>query len=143
VISLLQPGLFSFRLHSTAEAARLLHDTRIGRVGVFHLFRLPVDNEDAPEAHIADVPSENALSWISTRENDRIAISVYSEAIRLEPNDIDFYDGLESTVLLRVTPKLSLLQPHFPQATTGCTLMRSISPGPSESIRKRLFLSSV
>src|SRR5438067_6872386 len=32
-------------LRSTAEAARLVHDSRIGRVGVFHLFRLPVDIE--------------------------------------------------------------------------------------------------
>jgi hypothetical protein len=64
---------FFAALHSTVEAGRLLHDSRIGRVGVFHLFRLSVDNEDALEgnleAHIADVPSEDALSWISSREN--------------------------------------------------------------------------
>jgi hypothetical protein len=60
---------FFAALHSTAEAARLLHDSRIGRVGVFHLFRLPVDNEDVLEAHIADVSSEDALSWILSREN--------------------------------------------------------------------------
>ena len=60
---------FFAALHSTAEAARLLHDSTIGRVGVFHLFRLPVDNEDALEAHIADMPSEDALNWISSRED--------------------------------------------------------------------------
>ena len=41
-------------LRSTAEAARLVHDSRIGRVGVFHLFRLPVDIEDQLEACIAE-----------------------------------------------------------------------------------------
>jgi hypothetical protein len=59
---------FFAALHSTVEAARLLHDSRIGRVGVFHLFRLPVDNEDALEAQNSDVRSEDALSWISSRE---------------------------------------------------------------------------
>jgi hypothetical protein len=32
-------------LRSTSQAARALHDSRIGRVGVFHLFRLPVEKE--------------------------------------------------------------------------------------------------
>jgi hypothetical protein len=59
---------FCAALRSTAEAARLLHDSRIGRVGVFHLFRLPVDHEDALEAHIADWPSEDAPGWISSRD---------------------------------------------------------------------------
>jgi hypothetical protein len=39
-------------LRSTTEAARILHDLRIGRVGVFHLFRLPVDIEDQVESSI-------------------------------------------------------------------------------------------
>lgn len=33
-------------LRSTTEAARLVHDSQIGRVGIFHLFRLPADIED-------------------------------------------------------------------------------------------------
>jgi hypothetical protein len=58
---------FCAALRSTTEAARLLHDSRIGRVGVFHLFRLPVDIEDALEPHIADWPSkDHPLSWISS-----------------------------------------------------------------------------
>jgi hypothetical protein len=39
-------------LRSTSEAARIVHDSRIGRVGVFHLFRLPVDIEDQLESEI-------------------------------------------------------------------------------------------
>jgi hypothetical protein len=39
-------------LRSTTQAARVLHDSRIGRVGVFHLFRFPVDIEDQLESGI-------------------------------------------------------------------------------------------
>jgi hypothetical protein len=49
------PRTFAFAsIRSTSEAARLVHDSRIGRVGVFHLFRLPVDVEDQVEAHISE-----------------------------------------------------------------------------------------
>jgi hypothetical protein len=41
-------------LRSTTEAARLVHDSRIGRVGVFHLFRLPVETEDQLEACVPE-----------------------------------------------------------------------------------------
>ena len=42
-------------LRSTSQAARSLHDTRIGRVGVFHLFRLPLDKEDILESLVTEV----------------------------------------------------------------------------------------
>jgi hypothetical protein len=56
----------------------------------------------------------------------RIAIGAYSEAIRLGPNDTDFYDGLGSTVLLR-TPKLSLLPPISSSGLQRAKLAQLIS----------------
>lgn len=54
-------------LRSATEAARLVHDSRIGRVGIFHLFRFPVDLEDQLEAHISEPPWVDAakvgLQW--------------------------------------------------------------------------------
>jgi hypothetical protein len=54
-------------VRSTTEAARLVHDSRIGRVGVFHLFRLPVDIEDQLEAWVSELAQDQAedttLSW--------------------------------------------------------------------------------
>lgn len=54
-------------LHSTTEAARLIHDSRIGRVGVFHLFRLPVDIEDQLATWVSKLAQDQAegttLSW--------------------------------------------------------------------------------
>jgi hypothetical protein len=41
-------------VRSTTEAARLVHDSKIGRVGIFHLFRLPVDIEDQLEACVPE-----------------------------------------------------------------------------------------
>lgn len=42
-------------LRSTAQAARSLHDSRIGRVEVFHLFRLPPEKEDILESLVKQV----------------------------------------------------------------------------------------
>lgn len=38
-------------LRSTGEAARTVHDARIGKVGAYHLFRLPVEVEDRLESY--------------------------------------------------------------------------------------------
>jgi hypothetical protein len=58
---------FSAAIRSSTEAARIVHDAQIGRVGVFHLFRFPVDLEDRIEAHISSLSSSdagsNALQW--------------------------------------------------------------------------------
>lgn len=42
-------------LRSTSQAARSLHDSRIGRVGVFHLFRLPPEKEDILESLVKQI----------------------------------------------------------------------------------------
>ena len=54
-------------IRSTTEAARLVHDSQIGRVGIFHLFRLPVDMEDRVEVHM----SEAAGSWTKPAPSNR------------------------------------------------------------------------
>lgn len=40
-------------IHSSSEAARLVHDAAVGRRGSYHLFRLPSDLEDKVEVLIA------------------------------------------------------------------------------------------
>src|SRR5260370_41584991 len=55
-------------LHSTSEAARIVHDSRIGRVGVFHLFRLPIDKEDKVEAHTSELTGANAPQYVDSRD---------------------------------------------------------------------------
>src|SRR4051812_19998072 len=44
---------FEAGLRCATEAARLVHDAQIGRVGAYHLFRFPVETEDAIDGEIA------------------------------------------------------------------------------------------
>jgi hypothetical protein len=55
-------------LRSTTQAARLIHDSRIGRVGMFHLFRLPVEKEDRVQAHMAEVSTLDVPALTASRE---------------------------------------------------------------------------
>jgi hypothetical protein len=55
-------------LRSTSQAARSLHDSRIGRVGVFHLFRLPVDKEDILEAAVPQLRTLDPQKLITSKE---------------------------------------------------------------------------
>lgn len=55
-------------LRSTSQAARLVHDARIGRVGMFHLFRLPVEKEDRVEAAIAEAGNLDVQVLTASRE---------------------------------------------------------------------------
>ena len=53
---------------STTQAARSLHDSRIGRVGVFHLFRLPVEKEDILESLVKEIRSFDVPKLIASTE---------------------------------------------------------------------------
>jgi hypothetical protein len=107
---------FFAALRSTAEAARLLHDKRIGRVGVFHLFRLPVDTEDALEAHIADLPNEDALSWVSSRETALEELGRMDEAHVSAPQG-PVQVGVEKKIL--APSSISDLAAHYHSAFAG------------------------
>jgi len=54
---------------STSEAACRMHDAAIGKVGVFHLFRFPVENEQALDLRLAKVSHQEITSLISSKEN--------------------------------------------------------------------------
>jgi len=54
---------------STSEAACRMHDAAIGKVGVFHLFRLPVEKEQALDLRLAKVSRQEITSLISSKEN--------------------------------------------------------------------------
>lgn len=57
-------------LNSTAEAAQRVHDAALGRIGCYHLFRLPLPIEDRlleVQVAIPDMPSkQNALEELAT-----------------------------------------------------------------------------
>jgi hypothetical protein len=70
----------SASVRSTTEAARLVHDSRIGRVGVFHLFRLPVDIEDQLEGHIPETADALAGGTELSRDGALEELSRFCES---------------------------------------------------------------
>ena len=107
---------FCAEIRSNTEAARVLHDARIGRVGVFHLFRLPVDHEDALEAHIADWPSKDALSWISSRDTALEELQRMDESHVSAPQG-PVQVGVEKKIL--APSSISDLAAHYRSAFAG------------------------
>lgn len=55
-------------VRSTSQAARSIHDTSMGRVGLFHLFRFPVDKEDLLQSTFAQIETLNIPTLTSTKE---------------------------------------------------------------------------
>jgi hypothetical protein len=107
---------FSAALRSTTEAARSLHDARIGRVGVFHLFRLPVGHEDALEAHISDWPTKDPLSWILSRDTAAEELQSMDESHVTAPQG-PVQVGSEKRILF--PGSISELAAHYRSAFAG------------------------
>lgn len=59
---------FAAGIHSVTEAARRLHDTRIGRGRVFHLFRLPAVTEEKIHLDLMNADPAALLTDIETKE---------------------------------------------------------------------------
>ena len=55
-------------IRSTTEAARLSHDAAIGKLGTFHLFRLPTELEDRIEAELDALDLSGQQLSISSME---------------------------------------------------------------------------
>ena len=59
---------FEAGLRCATEAARLVHDAQIGRVGAYHLFRFPVEIEDAIEGQVAKQLDRGWLAFVADRD---------------------------------------------------------------------------
>ena len=59
---------FEAALRCTSKAARLIHDDQIGRRGAFHLFRLPIEVEDAIESRISKSFDSTWLALVADQE---------------------------------------------------------------------------
>lgn len=69
---------FHAALRSATAAAVVIHDKAIGRNGAYHLFRLPVEGEEALDIKIASVAPETLLGLIASRETALDALSEMS-----------------------------------------------------------------
>ena len=53
---------------STSEAACRAHDAAIGRVAVFHLFRLPLEQEESLDLRLTGVPASDLVSLVPSKD---------------------------------------------------------------------------
>lgn len=62
-------SVFSAAITSVTEAAKRVHDNRIGKGHVYHLFRLPLSLEQQIHSHLQSDKSDKILSDISDRKS--------------------------------------------------------------------------
>ncbi len=78
---------FAAGVHSVTEAARRLHDARIGRGRVFHLFRLPAVTEEKVHLELMNADSAPLLNAIQSRDEALEALK------RIASSTVDAPDG--------------------------------------------------
>ncbi len=54
--------------NAATEAARLIHDARIGKGRVFHLFQLPHAMEQLIHRHLLEMDAAIAVGWLASKE---------------------------------------------------------------------------
>lgn len=85
-------------LRSTVEAACIVHDKALGRIGSFHLFRLPPSLEDQLE-HVAGTMDWNeCFKEIETRETALSVLRQLADALIKAPEG-PVQVGVESRIL--------------------------------------------
>jgi len=103
-------------LRSTSQAARSLHDSRIGRVGVFHLFRLPVEKEDIVESLMKEVHQFGVPGLTVSKEAALANLGAMAETKLTAPVG-PVQVGIEKGV---VTPTaISVMAAHYYSAFVG------------------------
>jgi hypothetical protein len=100
-------------IRSTTEAARLLHDAQIGRVGVFHLFRLPIDIEDKLEVQLSETVNGWKVPPPSDREGAQLELRKFNE-IRISAPRGPVQIGIPGKILTATS--LSELAAHYDSA---------------------------
>jgi hypothetical protein len=103
-------------VRSTSEAARIVHDSQIGRVGVFHLFRLPVDIEDRLEVHLSEVANSWAKPALSNRDDALIELRQFAES-RISAPEGPVQIGVPGKILTAAS--VSELAAHYESAFSG------------------------
>jgi len=67
-------------VNAVTEAARRLHDSRIGKGGVYHLFRMPAATEEKLHRQLLEAPPESILPCFTDKENSLQKLKVLFES---------------------------------------------------------------
>jgi hypothetical protein len=73
-------------LRSTAEAACIVHDKALGRVGSYHLFRLPPALEDRLESCIGEIDWAERGKEIESRDTAMAVLKKLADAVVKAPS---------------------------------------------------------
>ena len=76
----------SAALRSTAEAACIVHDKALGRVGNYHLFRLPPALEDRLENCIDELDLTESSKQIDSRDSAMDVLKGFADAVVKAPS---------------------------------------------------------
>jgi len=106
---------FVAAVRSTTEVARVLHDSRIGRIGSFHLFRLPVDIEEQLDSRLSGIDFKKQTTEVVSKE---VALSALASMIgnHLTAPRGPVQVGTEQKILSR--PSMAELAAHYHSAFT-------------------------
>ena len=80
-------------LSSTVEAAQKIHDEALGKRGSYHLFRLPLESEDA----LASVPLEESISIASCDRAMEALRNMSDNSVRAPEGPVQI--GVEKRIL--------------------------------------------
>lgn len=72
-------------IRSTTEAAARIHDQALGRIGSFHLFRLPVAIEDGLEAAVDRVQWPDTSPFVQSRDTAMAELRKLADAVVKAP----------------------------------------------------------
>jgi len=106
---------FVAAVRSTAEAARVLHDSRIGRVGSFHLFRLPAEIEEQLDSRLSGINVREQATEIASKETALAALTSMTD-IHLTAPAGPVRVGTERKILSRSS--IAELAAHYHSAFT-------------------------
>jgi hypothetical protein len=100
-------------IRSTGEAARTAHDAKIGKVGTYHLFRLPVEIED----RIEQLFDKDQLSeWMKEVQSKDAALSMLDQLAqtKLDAPEGPVQVGTSKTILRK--DSIAELAAHYHSA---------------------------
>ena len=73
-------------VRSTTEAACLVHDKALGRVGNYHLFRLPPALEEQFETRLSEIEWSELAARIDSRDTAMVALKKLADAVVKAPS---------------------------------------------------------
>lgn len=103
-------------LRSTTEAASRVHDQALGKIGSYHLFRLPVAIEESLESAIDAIAWEKLTKSIQSRDSALAELNRIANALVKAPQG-PVQVGVENRIL--TTTAVQELAAHYHSAFQG------------------------